>query len=99
MLIALELVSMIAPPDFTLLVMGIAGPEALPWKNVAELAFALKVPPLKLKVAVGTGPAVGGPDCEALVAQPTRLQTRVPPAFKLTVPWLPEVLPAALRDM
>src|ERR1019366_7896192 len=61
--------------------------------TVPELMLGFKVPPLKLNVAVP-----GFPVCVALLAVLILLTCSVPP-FKLTVPTLPAVLPAALREM
>src|SRR5258708_12344724 len=83
---------MIAPPDLTRVVIGIAGPAALPWKNVAEFCLAFKTPPLKFKVAVGFTPLDGGPLCELAGAVPTRFTASIPPST-LTVPSLPPSFP------
>src|ERR1039457_2463003 len=97
---AKPLSSMIAPPNLTMVVMGMMGATVLPWKKVAELLvefeLAFNVPPLKLKVAEGLTPLEAGPACAFATAVPTRPTDKVPP-FRLITPREPRVSPGALR--
>src|ERR1039458_2578182 len=98
---AKPLSSIIAPPNLTMVVMGMMGATVLPWKKVAELLvefeLAFNVPPLKLKVAEGLTPLEAGPACAFATAVPTRPTDNVPP-FRLITPTAPRVLPLALRE-
>src|SRR5262249_5940808 len=73
-----------APPGFTIDKIGMIGATVLPWKKFAALPLALRVPPLKLNVAVDPEEAADW----LAVAVPTRLAVIVPPS-KFTTPIVP----------
>jgi hypothetical protein len=82
--------SKIAPPTRTVALMGMAGADVLPWKKSVRVCRALRMPPLKLKLAVGLPPVPAEPE-----AVKTRWTSRVPPS-RFTVPLVPAL--EALRE-